>query len=61
MAERSTGDISENLEFLRSQCNKELATMVIYADGRSPQEISDEIMSRIAKRKNQELNNGEFE
>lgn len=61
MAERSTGDTSENLEFLRSQCNKELATMVIYADGRSPQEISDEIMSRIAKRKNQELNNGEFE
>ena len=60
MKARSTGDTRENEEFFKSPCNKELATMVIYADGRSPQEISDEIMNRIAKRKNQELNNGEF-
>ena len=34
--------------------------MIVYADGRSPQEISDEIISRINKRKNQELDDGEI-
>ena len=61
MNARSTGDTSENLEFLRSPCNRELATMIVYAEGRSPQEISDEIISRINKRKEQEKNNGEIE
>ena len=61
MNARSTGDTSENLEFLRSPCNRELATMIVYTDGRSPQEISDEIISRINKRKEQEKNNGEIE
>ena len=60
MASRSTGDISDNEEFLKSSCNKELATMVVYADGRTPQEISDEIISRIEQRKKRELNDGEI-
>lgn len=61
MAERSTGDISENLEFLRNPCNKELATMVVYAEGRTPQEITEEIMDRIAKRKEQDKDTWDFE
>jgi len=61
MNARSTGDTSENLEFLRSTCNRELATMIVYADGRSPQEISDEIISRIDQRKKKEVHDGEIE
>ena len=57
MAERSTGDISENLEFLRNPCNKELATLIVYAEGRTPQEITEEIMDHIAKRKEQDKEN----
>ena len=34
--------------------------MVVYADGRTPQEISDEIISRIEQRKKRELNDGEI-
>ena len=60
MASRSTGDTSDNLEFLRNPCNRELATMVVYADGRTPQEISDEIMSRIDQRKKREIDSGEI-
>ena len=60
MASRSTGDTSDNLEFLRNPCNRELATMVVYADGRTPEEISDEIMSRIDQRKKREIDSGEI-
>ena len=61
MAERSTGDTSENLEFLRNPCNKELATMVVYAEGRTPQEITEEIMNRIQKRKEQDKENWDID
>ena len=61
MAERSTGDTSENLEFLRNPCNKELATMIVYAEGRTPQEITEEIMDCIEKRKKQEKNTWDIE
>lgn len=61
MASRSTGDIRDNEEFLKSSCNKELATMIVYAEGRTPQEISDEIISRIEQRKKKEFTDGERE
>ena len=50
MAARSTGDTSDNLKFFRSKCNKELATMTVYADKKTPGEIADEVIDRIAKR-----------
>ncbi len=54
MAERSTGDTNDNLMFFRSKCNKELATMTVYGNGRLPSEIADEVLGRISERKNKE-------
>ena len=51
MAERSTGDITDNLLFFRSRCNKDLATMTVYGNGRSPKEIADEVLGKIKERK----------
>lgn len=51
MANRSTGDTRDNLKFLRSNCNRELATMTIYGNGRTPTDIASEIISRIKERK----------
>jgi len=53
MAERSTGDTSENKKFLTSPCNRELATMVVYGNGRTPEEIAKEIIERITAREMQ--------
>lgn len=53
MKERSTGDTNDNERFLRSKCNRELSTMTVYADGRTPDEIADEVLAKIAERNNQ--------
>ena len=50
MANRSTGDKRDNLKFLRSSCNRELATMTIYGNGRTPSDIANEIILRIKER-----------
>lgn len=50
MANRSTGDTRDNLKFLRSSCNRELATMTIYGNDRTPSDIASEIISRIKER-----------
>lgn len=44
---RSTGDIRDNLRFLTSTCNRELATHVIYTNGKTPDMISDEIINLV--------------
>lgn len=47
MAKRSTGDVRENRKFLTSPCNRELATLVEYENGRSPEEIAESIINKI--------------
>lgn len=47
MEQRATGDTRDNRRFIESPCNKELATMTIYGNGRQPLEIAEEILSRI--------------
>ncbi len=51
MNDRSTGDTRDNLKFIRSRCNKELATITVYGNGRTPSDIADEIILCIEKRK----------
>lgn len=51
MKKRSTGDTRNNQKFFESPCNKELATMTIYENGRTPSEVAEEIISRIKERK----------
>lgn len=51
MAKRSTGDYSTNREFILSPCNKELATMTVYGNNRTPEEIAKDILDRIKDRK----------
>lgn len=48
---RTTSELGkiENSEFLKSPCNKELATMTIYTNGKTPEQISDEILNVIKK------------
>ncbi|MBR3511748.1 MAG: hypothetical protein IKN74_02175 [Clostridia bacterium] len=50
MNERSTGDTRDNKYFLNSPCNRELATMTIYGNGRSPREIAESILKYIETR-----------
>lgn len=50
LAKRSTGDYSTNEKFIKSPCNRELATMVIYENGRTPKEVADSILKMIAER-----------
>ena len=50
MEERSTGDTRDNKKFFESPCNKELATMIIYENGRQPSEIAEEIILRIKEK-----------
>ena len=50
MSQRSTGDISSNKKFLISHCNRELATLVEYENGRKPREIAESIINRIKAR-----------
>lgn len=52
MAERSTGDYTTNKEFITSPCNRELSTMTVYGNGRTPNEIATEICNRIKNREN---------
>ena len=54
MKERSTGDTNDNLIFFRSECNKKLATMIVYGNGRNPSEIADEVINRIKERDEKE-------
>lgn len=51
MRKRSTGNARNNERFLKSPCNKELATMTVYENGRTPSEVAEEIISRIKERK----------
>ncbi len=50
LASRSTGDYRPNKKFITSPCNKELATMIIYENGRNPRQIAEEILRIIEKR-----------
>lgn len=52
MEDRSTGDTRDNRKFLTSQCNRELTTITIYANNRTPNEIANEIIERIRNRDN---------
>lgn len=54
MSKRSTGDFSVNRKFLTSPCNRDLATLVEYENGRTPQEIAESIINRIKSRSNRE-------
>lgn len=50
MKNRSTGDTRYNRKFFESPCNRQLATMVVYGNGRKPSQIADEIVLRIQER-----------
>ncbi len=54
MAKRSTGVYSTNEHFLRSHCNRDLATMVVYENGRTPREVAEGILKQIEERDNKE-------
>ena len=51
MKKRSTGDTRNNQKFFESPCNKALATMTIYENGRTSSEVAEEIISKIKERK----------
>ena len=61
MSERSTGDVRDNERFIKNPSYQYLATMTVYGDGRTPQEIAEEIIEEISKRKKKEQNMGEME
>ena len=61
MKERSTGDTSDNKEFIESPCNHQLATMEVYGDGRTPNEIAKEILDMIDIRRQMEKESKEKE
>lgn len=44
LSERSTGDYSTNRKFITSPCNMELATIIIYENGRTPSQIAKDII-----------------
>lgn len=54
MERRSTGDTRENIKFIESPCNTELATMTVYGNNRQASEIAEEILSRIKQRQKQQ-------
>ncbi len=58
MEQRATGDYSTNKKFIMSQCNRELATMTMYGNNRTPKQIAIEIIEKIKKR---ERNNSDIE
>ena len=51
---RSTGDYTPNRKFITSPCNRELATMTVYENNRTPGEIANEIIRNIDKNKRSE-------
>lgn len=55
MKNRATGDTRDNKKFFESPCNKELATMIVYGNNRQPEEIAEEIMQCIKKRKKHQI------
>lgn len=50
LSKRSTGDYSPNRKFITSPCNGELATIIIYEQGRTPNQIAQDIIYRINNR-----------
>jgi len=54
MNSRSTGDTTDNLRFIKSSCNKELATITIYGNGKTPADIADEVIFCIKEKKSYE-------
>ena len=50
LASRSTGDYSTNRKFITSSCNRELATIIVYENGKKPSEIATEIVRIIDSR-----------
>lgn len=50
MKSRAIVDTRDNKKFFESQCNKELATMIVYCNNRQPLEIAEEIMQCIKKK-----------
>ena len=54
LEKRSRKDRKENIKFLTSRCNRELATITIYENNKSPIEVTDEILQIIENRKNKE-------
>lgn len=55
MNDRATGDTRENLFFLTSSCNRELATMTVYTNEKSIEQIADEILERIKKKSERDI------
>ena len=55
MRKRSTGDTRDNKKFIKSSCNRELATITIYCDDRQTIEIAEEIIQCIKERKEQQM------
>ena len=49
---RGRSNTSENLMFLESDCNKELATAIIYTDGKTVGETMDEIIEVTLRKQN---------
>lgn len=54
MSKRATGCDGENQRLLKSICNKQLATIIVYDNKRRPTEIAREIISLIEERKIEE-------
>jgi len=57
MEQRSTGYTGDNRKFITSSCNRELATITIYGNDKTPKEIADEILKIIEKRQNDKEDN----
>ena len=57
LEKRSTGDYGFNKKAITSPCNRTLATITIYENNRTPNEITQEILRIITEREN----NGKLE
>ena len=55
MKQRSTGGTRHNQKFFESPCNRELATMTVYENGRIPSEVAEEIITRIKEREESKI------
>ena len=55
MKQRSTGGTRHNQKFFESPCNRELATMTVYENGRTPSEVAEEIITRIKEREESKI------
>ena len=43
---RSSGDTSDNFHFMTSNCNPRLATMVVYTEGKTIEQVAKEIITK---------------